>query len=84
MNWFNRLRLAGKLGAAFTAVLALTVLVGLISIYELGQVNDTSLRLSTHWMPGIRVIEDIKSQIARVRTRELQYIISTDVAEMDK
>ena len=84
MNWFNRLRLASKLGAAFTAVLALTVLVGLISIYELGQVNDTSLRLSSHWMPGIRVIEDIKSQIARVRTRELQYIISTDVAEMDK
>ena len=35
-------------------------------------------------MPGIRVIEDIKSQIARIRTRELQYIISNEQAEMDK
>ena len=35
-------------------------------------------------MPGIRVIEGIKSQIARIRTRELQYIISSEQAEMDK
>jgi methyl-accepting chemotaxis protein len=84
MNWFNRLRLASKLGITFAAVLALTLLVGVISIRELAKVNDTSLRLSSHWMPGIRVIEDIKSEIARIRTRELQYIISTDQTEMDK
>jgi methyl-accepting chemotaxis protein len=84
MNWFNRLRLASKLGITFAAVLALTLLVGVISIRELAKVNDTSLRLSSHWMPGIRVIEDIKSEIARIRTRELQYIISTDQSEMDK
>ncbi|WP_371764880.1 methyl-accepting chemotaxis protein [Massilia sp.] len=84
MNWFNRLRLASKLGITFAAVLALTALVGAISIHQLAKVNDTSLRLSGHWMPGIRVIEDIKSQVARIRTRELQYIISSDPAEMDK
>ena len=69
MNWFYRLRLASKLGITFAAVLALTVLVGLISIRELAKVNDTTQRLASHWMPGIRVIEDIKSQIARIRTR---------------
>jgi methyl-accepting chemotaxis protein len=84
MNWLNELRLATKLGAAFAAVLALTAIVGIFSVWELGQVNDTSMNLSSHWMPSIRVIEDIKSQIARVRTRELQYIISTDPAEMDR
>ena len=42
------------------------------------------MKLSSHWMPGIRVIEDIKSQIARIRTRELQYIISSEQTEMDK
>jgi methyl-accepting chemotaxis protein len=84
MNWFYRLRLASKLGITFAAVLALTVLVGLISIRELSKVNETTQRLSAHWMPGIRVIEDIKSQIARIRTRELQYIISSEQSEMDK
>jgi methyl-accepting chemotaxis protein len=84
MKWINNLHLAAKLGAAFTAVLLLSVLVGGFSIWELAQVNDNSKRLSSHWMPAMRVIEDIKSQIARVRTRELQYIISTDLAEMDR
>ena len=42
------------------------------------------MKLSDHWMPSIRVIEDIKSQVARIRTRELQYIISNEPSEMDK
>ncbi|MYM97526.1 methyl-accepting chemotaxis protein [Duganella vulcania] len=84
MKWFNSLRLGQKLGLAFSAVLALTVLVGVLSVWELAQVNNTSKRFSSRWMPSIRVIEDIKSQIARIRTRELQYIISSNVADMDK
>ncbi|MYM90243.1 methyl-accepting chemotaxis protein [Rugamonas sp. FT82W] len=84
MKWFNSLRLGQKLGLAFSAVLALTVLVGVLSVWELAQVNNTSKRFSARWMPSIRVIEDIKSQIARIRTRELQYIISSNVADMDK
>jgi methyl-accepting chemotaxis protein len=78
------LRLATKLGIAFAAVLALTAFVGAVAIWQLAQVNDTSMKLSSHWMPSIRVIEDIKSQIARIRTRELQYIISNEQSEMDK
>jgi methyl-accepting chemotaxis protein len=65
-------------------VLALTAFVGAVAIWQLAQVNDTSMKLSSHWMPSIRVIEDIKSQIARIRTRELQYIISNETTEMDK
>ncbi|MYN20236.1 methyl-accepting chemotaxis protein [Rugamonas sp. FT107W] len=84
MKWFNSLRLGQKLGLAFSAVLALTVLVGVLSVWELAQVNNTSKRFSARWMPSIRVIEDIKSQIARIRTRELQYIISSNLADMDK
>ncbi|WP_332856297.1 methyl-accepting chemotaxis protein [Duganella sp. S19_KUP01_CR8] len=84
MKWFDSLRLSQKLGAAFSAVLAMTVLVGVFSVWELSQVNNTAKRFSERWMPSIRVIEDIKSQIARIRTRELQYIISTNPADMDK
>jgi methyl-accepting chemotaxis protein len=84
MNPFRNLPLAAKLGFAFAMVLVLTMFVGIFSIRELSQVNNISTGLSSRWMPSIRVIEDIKSQVARVRTREFQYIISTDPAEMDK
>jgi methyl-accepting chemotaxis protein len=84
MKWLHDLKLSTKLGLAFAAVLALTVFVGVFSIAKLAKVNDTADDLSSRWMPSMRVIQDIKSQIARVRTRELQYIISTETAEMDK
>jgi len=84
MRYLSNLRLATKLGIAFAAVLALTAFVGAVAIWQLAQVNDTSMKLSSHWMPSIRVIEDIKSQIARIRTRELQYILSNEQSEMDK
>jgi methyl-accepting chemotaxis protein len=84
MKFFSNLRLAVKLGSAFAAVLALTAIVGIVAIWQLAQVNDTAMKLSSHWMPGIQVIEDIKAQVQRIRTRELQYILSSEQAEMDK
>ena len=84
MKWLHDLRLATKLGLAFASVLVLTTAVGVFSIVQLAKVNQTANELSARWMPSIRVVEDIKSQIARVRTRELQYIISSDQSEMDK
>jgi methyl-accepting chemotaxis protein len=84
MNWLQRLKLSTKLGLAFAAVLALTVGVGVFSILKLAQVNATAGDLSSRWMPSMRAVQDIKSQIARVRTREFQYIISTEQADMDK
>ena len=84
MKWLHDLKLATKLGLAFAVVLALTAAVGVFSIAKLAQVNSTAAALSSHWMPATRVVQDLKSQIARIRTRELQYIISDQQAEMDK
>jgi methyl-accepting chemotaxis protein len=84
MKWMHDLKLATKLGLAFATVLALTVFVGVFSIVKLAQVNQTAEELSKRWMPSMRAIQDIKSEIARIRTRELQYIISTQQSEMDK
>jgi methyl-accepting chemotaxis protein len=84
MKWLHDLRLSTKLGLAFAAVLALTVFVGVFSIVKLAQVNNTADELSSRWMPSMRVIQDIKAQIARVRTREFQYIISDQQADMEK
>ncbi|WP_082616668.1 methyl-accepting chemotaxis protein [Massilia sp. Root418] len=84
MKWLRELKLSTKLGLAFASVLALTACVGVFSIVKLADVNRTANELSSRWMPSMRVIQDIKSQIARVRTREFQYIISTEQADMDK
>ncbi|HEX7984253.1 MAG TPA: methyl-accepting chemotaxis protein [Duganella sp.] len=84
MKWLQDLKLATKLGMAFAAVLLLTAVVGMFSIAKLAQVNATAAALSSRWMPAMRVVQDLKAQVARVRTREFQYIISSDPKDMDK
>ncbi|PHV08201.1 methyl-accepting chemotaxis protein [Janthinobacterium sp. BJB412] len=84
MKSLGKLKLATKLGLAFAAVLVLTLAVGVFAIAELAQVNASAAALSQRWMPSMRVVQDMKAQVARVRTREFQYIISSDPAEMDK
>jgi methyl-accepting chemotaxis protein len=84
MKWLHDLKLATKLALAFAAVLVLTVGVGIFAISQLATVRTTASELSNRWMPSMRVVQDLKAQIARVRTREFQYIISTKQEEMDK
>ena len=84
MTSLRNLKLATKLGLAFALVLALAAAVDIFAIVKLAQINSASTELSERWMPAMRVVQDLKAQIARVRTREFQYIISTDPAEMDK
>jgi len=84
MKLFENMRLATKLGLAFVMLLLLSACIGISSIVGLAAVNQTANSLSADWMPSMRAVQDIKSQIARVRTREFQYIISSDPSEMDK
>ncbi|MET0268406.1 MAG: methyl-accepting chemotaxis protein [Duganella sp.] len=84
MTSLRDLKLATKLGLAFALVLVLAAAVDIFAIVKLAQINRASTELSERWMPAMRVVQDLKAQIARVRTREFQYIISTDPAEMDK
>jgi hypothetical protein len=84
MTLIRDLKLATKLGLAFTLVLALAAAVDVFAIIKLAQVNSAATELSERWMPAMRVVQDLKAQIARVRTREFQYIISTDPKQMDQ
>ncbi|MYM84910.1 methyl-accepting chemotaxis protein, partial [Duganella sp. FT50W] len=84
MTLLRDLKLATKLGLAFALVLTLAAAVDMFAIIKLAQVNSASTELSERWMPAMRVVQDLKAQIARVRTREFQYIISTDPKQMDQ
>jgi methyl-accepting chemotaxis protein len=68
MKVFQNMRLATKLGMAFSVLLLLSACIGIGAIIGLGAVNNTAAALSSNWMPSMRVIQDIKSQVARIRT----------------
>ena len=84
MRAFHNLRLFNKLMLSFALVLALCLGLGIFSMVQLGKVNQTSTDLQTNWMPSVRVLLEIKYDIARYRAQETQHILSSTPEDMDK
>ena len=80
MQAFYNLKLATKLLLSFVVVLVLTAGLGGFSILQLAKVNQKSSDLADTWMPGARLLLEMKSDMGRYRSNELQHILS-DTAE---
>ena len=72
MKWFFDLKIAKKLFFSFAFVLLLTAVSGVFSIVQLGKVNRASTEIATNWLPTIRVLDDMKLLLSRLRSNEAQ------------
>ncbi|SFB22033.1 methyl-accepting chemotaxis protein [Collimonas sp. OK607] len=84
MTWFYNLKIATKLLLSFALILLLTLVLGVTSIAQLGQVNATTTEINTNWLPSVRVLLTLKSNLALLRNIEMQHVMSNDVRDMDK
>lgn len=84
LHWLSGMRLARKLGASFSVVLALTLIIGCFSIYELAQVNRVSGDLASIWMPNIGNTTTFRSLALELRELEVKHANAADVGYMDE
>ncbi|MFZ6676871.1 methyl-accepting chemotaxis protein [Undibacterium sp. Tian12W] len=85
MKLFYDLRISAKLFVGFILLLLLTVFLGGFSVFQLSRVNATALELGTNWMPSVNAAMGIKERISRVRTQEMQIVLSAgDEANLKK
>jgi len=82
---FSNLRIAAKLYAGFGVLMLIMVLLGLFSVKELAAVNHTAYELGNDMMPGVNAAMGIKERMSRLRTQEMQIVLSAgDQASIDK
>jgi methyl-accepting chemotaxis protein len=74
MKWFYDLKIATKLIASFLTVLALTAVMGVFSIIQLGGVNDTASEIRSNWMPSMRAASGMRFYAASYRIKEYRHI----------
>lgn len=85
MKFFYDLRITAKLFVGFLSLLFLTMLLGIFSIVQLSRVNSTAFDLGTNWMPSVNAAMGIKERISRLRTQEMQIVLSAgDPTALDK
>ena len=81
MNWFNNLRLSGKLLASFAVVLVITATLGVLSITRLADVAAQSQLISGNYMPSLDLLGSIDSMASDVRIAQLRHVIADSPEE---
>jgi methyl-accepting chemotaxis protein len=81
-NWFSRLRVVTKLTLSFAAVLCLTIVLGLFSMFELAQVKGVSDELANKWMPAVGYTAKVRSNMLEFRNFEVKHTTAEDASYM--
>src|SRR4051794_8540215 len=69
-----------KLLAGFFAVVALTLVLGLVALSKLGAVQDTAEHLTNDTIPTVQSIGDANGLMNKYRKDQLRYAIALDAA----
>ena len=69
MQWFNTLRLSGKLLVSVAAVLVVTCVVGVLSIVRLSDVAAKSAEISGNYLPSLDKLNAINTVASNIRLR---------------
>ena len=81
MRWFNNMRLAAKLFAAFGVVLAIVLALGLFASERLRLVGEQSRNITGDALPSIIALRQIEKDTAQYRINGLRYIVSESPEE---
>ena len=76
------MKLSVKLLGAFAVLIALMAGLGVFSISRMSQINRASYDMSTHWMPSIQALGEIRFLCSKLRRTELVHILTTDEEQM--
>src|SRR5262245_28670264 len=79
MQWFNNLRLSGKLMAAFAAVLVITCALGVLAIVRLADVANESQQISDNYMPSLDKLGAINTLSSNVRISQIRNVVADSV-----
>jgi len=82
MKWFYDLKIATKLIVSFGAVLLLTLAMGVSGIYSMSRVNQASSDIAENWMPSVRAVMELRTDVGEVRRWELAHMLNDDEKSM--
>ena len=78
---FANLKVGAKLGVAFLVMIALSVMMGVVSLYQLSVINADTEEIAANWLVGTRLLGDVDSGLNEYRRAEIQMVLGVDTVE---
>ena len=82
MQFFRDMSVRAKLFSGFGAVLALSVIIGVVLMTQMGSVQSGAVYLGTNALPSVQTIGLVDSSTGDYRTDQLNYVLETNNATM--
>ncbi|GFM55643.1 methyl-accepting chemotaxis protein [Pseudomonas capsici] len=72
------LTIARRAGLGFTLISLLVALLGWFSLVQMSAIRQSEIAVETNWLPSMRVVNDIREIMLRIRTISLRMALDTD------
>ena len=77
MNLRN-LTIARRAGLGFTLIALLVALLGWFALAQMSTIRQSEIAVESNWVPSMRVVNDIREAMLRIRTISLRVALDTD------
>lgn len=74
----------GKLILSFGFLLIMLIGIGFYAIVSLANVNDKTSEITTIWLPGVAISDDMNVTLNLYRTQQLNHVVADDDARMSE
>ena len=74
INYIRNLKIRLKLYILIGVALMGMFIIGGMSFYLMGRMNDTTSDISTSWLPSIDTARDLTTTLSNIRLNELGYL----------
>lgn len=78
----RKLTIARRAGLGFTLISLLVALLGWFALAQMSTIRQSEVAVETNWLPSMRVVNDIREIMLRIRTISLRMALDTDTASI--
>ncbi|MCF5708086.1 HAMP domain-containing protein [Pseudomonas syringae] len=76
------LTIARRAGLGFTLISLLVALLGWFALVQMSAIRESEVAVETNWVPSMRVVNDVREIMLRIRTISLRMALDTDPASI--
>ena len=80
----GNLKISTRLYAGFGLLAALMALIVVLALGQMAVMRASAADVDSNWLPSVEVVNTLNTAISDFRTLEMQHVINTDDASMDK
>ncbi|RMQ50930.1 Methyl-accepting chemotaxis protein [Pseudomonas cichorii] len=74
----RKLTIARRAGLGFTLISLLVALLGWFALVQMSAIRQSEIAVETNWLPSMRVVNDIREIMLRIRTISLRMALDPD------